>query len=237
MVDQPNIRFGGTLGIRKAMQRLHRSPPAVRSRGGRRHRPGLAVHAVHRRSRATEESRSKAWSAASGRPRCYRPQHRPRRGAGHPAQACPARSKRSSLASAAIAGRPMQRPGARRLHLRDASTRPARWRATSTVDGRDTIDTLRALLIRAESDRRAEDADPGVRRLRRWTTSSRRSLELGALAAAARTSIYALKLDDQLLQMCGVGAARADHADARPLRARRGSGNCSSARRAARCST
>jgi VWFA-related protein len=69
--------------------------------------------------------------------------------------------------------------------------------ASGDVDGQNTIDTLRSLL----SALRAIDAPKTLLLVSEgFIIDDQRSsvIELGALAAAARTSIYALKLDDQL---------------------------------------
>ena len=50
VVDEPNIRFGGTLGIRDAVNAfIDRLQPSDRAAVDR-HRPGRAVDAVHRGS-------------------------------------------------------------------------------------------------------------------------------------------------------------------------------------------
>jgi VWFA-related protein len=69
--------------------------------------------------------------------------------------------------------------------------------ASGAVDGRNTIDTLRSLLVAL----RTIDAPKTLLLISEgFILDEQRAavLELGALAGAARTSIYALKLDDQL---------------------------------------
>jgi VWFA-related protein len=95
-----------------------------------------------------------------------------------------------------------------RLQARDAAM-------TSTNDGRDTMDTLRAV-FRAL---RSIDAPKTLLLVTEgFVIGNDQSLvlELGALSAAARTSIYALKLDDSLMQL----AASEQHLSLTPMRDR-----------------
>ena len=195
-------RFG------KAVNGVHRSAAAVGSRRRRRHRAGRAVDAVHRRSRSAE-----AGDRADGRPADRR------------ACACAVQHRRSPRrwrSATAMAGalrvdpEPRVRRPERRGEVSEAV--PAGGRSRGARDGaqrqpakaRQTISALRALFAGAASDRRAEDAGPRHRRLRDRRQPGAPMSSSARLAAAARTSIYALKLDDQLFDI--TERARADRA-------------------------
>ena len=231
-VDQPNIRFGGAMAIAQGGQRVHRSAVAVGSRRGGRLRHRRAGDAVHRGSRAGQ-----AGDRAHGRPEAGRPRRCdlgttsrwPRRW--RSIAAIGRRSRRCRAASARASA-------CRRRRWTRAGTQvemEARAMAQDAQPRRPTrrSQTLRDAVRRPAADRRAEDADPHLRRLRA-ERQRRLIIELGAMAAAARTSIYALKLDNAAVRHRR--RARADQSvRAIARRGPRGSRRWP-ARRAARCS-
>lgn len=86
---------------------------------------------------------------------------------------------------------------------------------TSTTDGRATVDTLRAVLRALRS---IDAPKTLVLVTEGFVIGNDQALvfELGALSAAARTSIYGLKLDDSLLQL----SASEQHMSLTPMRDR-----------------
>lgn len=190
VVDQPNIRFGGTLGIRRAINAfLDQLQPSDRA----------AVVGIGPGSASTPFTADRA-----------RLKRAVERLVGQHQQ--PVMSQFSMSLSEVLQIR-RNVPGVlEEVIVRECAgmagpafeacsvevQQEAQERAASgDVDGQNTIDTLRALL----SALRGIDAPKTLLLVSEgFIVDDQRSsvIELGALAAAARTSIYALKLDDQL---------------------------------------
>ena len=193
VVDQPNIRFGGTVGIRKALNGFidHLEP------SDRAAVLGVGAGSVSTPFTADRSRLKKAVERLVGSfvpPQSYF----------HTITLSEALDIRRGVPGAldAVARRecgPIEGPelDACLFELRhqawDVST-------TSASDARDTIETLRSLLVALK----AIDAPKTLILVTEGFVMDDQEaavVELGALSAAARTSIYGLKLDESLMQI------------------------------------
>ena len=152
-------------GDQQGGQRVHRSPGALRSRGRGRLRHGRPGHDVHRRPRARQ-----AAHRADGRPEAGGPQRRPRvttsrwsrrRRSTRAIAGC---SSRCRSASACTRGELARRAGD--VPRRRSRSKRARWRSTPTTTPTRRFRRCAICFLGPAHDRRAEDADPDLRRVR-----------------------------------------------------------------------
>lgn len=198
VVDQPNIRFGGTLGIRKAVNGfLDRLQPSDRTAV-----IGLGPGAPSTSFTADRERLKKTIERLVG-------QHTPRGIMLHSIGVNEAieisRGNTNTLTDVVrrecvdMAGRVLQ--GVEVDDCQFEVEQEARSIATTGfADGRDTITALRGLLTAL----RSIDAPKTLVFVSEgFLVNDMREevVALGTIAAAARTSIYALKLDDSLFQL------------------------------------
>ncbi len=135
VVDQPNIRFGGTLRDSQGRERVHRSPAAVRSRRRGRHRPRLAV-TPFTADRARLKKAIEAHGRSASRHRLPPAQHRAHRGAGHHARhAWRARHGHRSRVPSASNSNAIQRRRSPDVHARSAARGSTSWPRRRAVDG------------------------------------------------------------------------------------------------------
>lgn len=198
VVDQPNIRFGGTAGIRKALNAfIDHLEPSDRA----------AVLGVGAGAASTSftNDRARLKKAIERMGGAYMPEAM----YAHTLSISEALDIHNGVPGAldSVSYRECEDFSGRRLEgpELDACLFELRQQArevavTRTSHGRDTIETLRALLISL----RAIDAPKTLILVTEGFILNEQYgdvLQLGSLSAAARTSIYALKLDESLMRI------------------------------------
>ena len=202
---------------------------AVGPGGGRGNRPGRAGDARSRPIASGSSGPSRAWSASGSRAGC-----RPRTTSRWSRRIAIERGDRATLDAVMMrecAGICERRRALEVCRAEVESEAREKAQDDAQRSGRRRSRRCATLLTGLQRDRRAEDADPDHRRVRRCETTAR-IIELGAMAAAARTSLYALKLDEQLFDITRrAGAGQSDRRSAGP--APRGSSMLAGASRGA----
>ena len=211
---------------------LRRSALSLGSDCGRRFRVRRTGDGIHRRSRSRQDARSSRMTGRNSRPLID---------IGHVnVSLSKSQADRARRSDDARTGHGSRVPGLIasselrwqcRQRGRDRSAR--RWRRTRHLDARSDASHAARSVRRAEPDRRTQDADSDLRRVRpvrprRWI------FELGAMAAQARTSVYALKLDTPLFDITDAAMPIDPFGDRQ--RAQRRSRHAGRRARAARCS-
>ena len=202
-IDQPNIRFGGAMAIAAGRAAIRRSARAVGSHRRRRVRHRRAGDAVHLRPRADQAGAPAHGRAEADRPLDRRrPQHRAGRGAGDRARRPPdARAGPEPRVPdrGELARRPgdVPQPGRDRSALVRLRRRPRRRVDAQTLRdlfvGLRLIDAPKTLILISEGFVLNDEA---------------LIIELGRLAAEARTSLYALKLEQRAVRDHRLGGCR-----------------------------
>lgn len=198
LVDQPNIRFGGTVGIRRAVNGfIDRLQPADRAAI-----IGLGRGAPSTPFTSDRERLKKTIERLVG---LYQPRGLMLHNIGV-AEATEIQ-KGNTRILAEVIRRECQGSLGQQLSQQDIDAcqfeieAEARDIALSgAVDGRNTIDTLRMLLTvlrRVEGPKTLVFVSEGFM----MDDMENQVIQLGTLAAAARTSIYALKLEDSLFSL------------------------------------
>ena len=197
-IDQPNIRFGGTLAIRKAMfafiDGLEASDRAAIVGIG----PGA-------RSTPFTADRARLKKAVEGMVGQHQPAAMFLHGIGLAEAVAIERHDLGALPS--VVSRECRDGAGRMLQdielemcVSEVELQAAEMARDTMAGGRDTIATLRALLNAMKA---IEAPKTLILVSEGFLVGDERSsaIELGALAAGARTSIYALKLDDELFSL------------------------------------